>query len=238
MPEFKRSRLERKNEEQMTKKTVFLGFLTVFLFILIIVFGLPFLIKFSIFLGNTKNSKDVSTTNVLPPLAPRLVVPFEATNSSQIKIDGFAEAGVIVELLKNDESIGKTDVTSNGDFSFDNIDLSQGDNNFSAVAIKDKTGSSEASKEITVVYDNTPPELTMTNPNQDSVTVDSANISITGKSEKGASVLVNNRVAAVDDDGNFKIELQLNSGDNSVEIIARDAALNETKKDIKVNYDN
>lgn len=238
MPEFKRSRLERKNEEQMTKKTVFLGFLTVFIFILIIAFGLPFLIKFSIFLGNTKNSKDMSNTNVLPPLAPRLVVPFEATNSSQVKIDGFAEAGVTVELLKNDESIDKTDVTSNGDFSFENVDLSEGDNNFSAVAIKDKTGSSVASKEITVVYDNIPPELIMTNPNQDSVTVDSANIEITGKSEKGASVLVNNRVAAVDDNGNFKIELQLNSGNNSVEILVRDAALNETKKNITINYDN
>jgi hypothetical protein len=103
MAEFKRSRLERKKEEQITKKTVFLGFLTVIVFGLIIVFGLPFLINFSIFLGNAKNKKEVATDNVLPPLAPRLIIPFEATNSSKIKISGFAESGSVVELLKNEE---------------------------------------------------------------------------------------------------------------------------------------
>ena len=48
MPEFKRSRLERKKDEQITKKTVFMGFLTVVVFILIVVFGLPLLIKFQL----------------------------------------------------------------------------------------------------------------------------------------------------------------------------------------------
>ncbi|MDD2483121.1 MAG: hypothetical protein PHE32_02015 [Candidatus Shapirobacteria bacterium] len=237
MTDFKRSRLERKKEEQITKKTVFLGFLTVLVFVLIIVFGLPFLINFSIFLGNTKSKKDTTNENVLPPMAPRLVVPFEATNSSKIQIDGFAETGSAVELLKNDESVGRVDVTENGDFSFENIELSEGENNFSAVAIKDKSGSSEVSKEVTVVFDNKVPELTMTNPVEASLTVDYADLDIIGKSEKGVSVLVNNRVATVDNDGNFKIKIQLNAGKNDVEIIVRDEALNETRKKITITYD-
>lgn len=237
MAEFKRSRLERKKDEQITKKTVFLGFLTVLAFVLIIVFGLPFLINFSIFLGNTKSKKDVTTENVLPPLAPRLVVPFEATNSSKIKIDGFAESGSVVELLKNEESVGKAEVTQSGDFTFENVELSEGENNFSAIAIKDNNGSSEASKDISVIYDNKQPELKMNNPSEESLTVDSADFDIIGTSEKGVSVLVNNRLATVDSDGNFKIKMQLNAGKNEIEIVVKDAALNETRKKISITYD-
>lgn len=236
MADFKRSRLERKKEEQITKKTVWLGFLTISILVLIIVFGLPILIRFSILLGNTKSNKDTNNDNVLAPLAPRLVVPFEATNSSKIKISGFAESGSVVQLLKNEESVGKVDVNQDGDFAFDNIELSEGDNSFSAVAMKDKNGSSQASKPIIVIYDNKGPELTMLNPKEDKVTVDSADLDMMGKSEAGVSVLVNGKVAVVDDDGNFKIKLQLNSGKNDIEIVVRDVALNETRKIVSVTY--
>jgi bacillopeptidase F len=236
MPDFKRSRLERKKEEQITKKTIWLGFLTISIFILIIVFGLPLLIRFSVLLGNTKSNKDTTGDNVLPPLAPRLVVPFEATNSSKIKISGFAESGSVVELLKNEESVGKADVTQEGDFSFDNVDLSEGDNSFSAVAIKDKNGSSEASKPIVVIFDNKVPELTVSNPKEDTLTVDSTDFDIIGKSEPGVSVLVNGKVAVVDNSGNFKLKMQLNSGKNDIEIVVRDEALNETRKTVSITY--
>lgn len=237
MPEFKRSRLERKKEEQITKKTVFLGFLTVLIFVMVILFGLPFLINFSIFLGNIKNKKDITTENVLPPLAPRLVVPFEATSSARIKIDGFAEAGSVVELLKNSESIGKVDVTENGEFYFENVDLTDGENIFSAVAIKDKSGSSQASKDLMVILDTKAPELTITNPSTDALKVDSADFDVTGKSEKGVSVSINGRVAVVDNNGNFKLKIQLNPGKNDIGIIVKDTALNETKKTVSITYD-
>lgn len=237
MPEFKRSRLERKKDEQITKKTVFMGFLTVIVFVLIIVFGLPLLIKFSILLGNTKSQKDTTSENVVPPLAPRLIVPFEATSSSRIKIDGFAETGSVVELLKNDQSIGKTDVTTDGNFSFENIELNEGENSFSARATKEIGGSSEVSKVVSVVFDTAPPELTMSNPSEDSLTVDSADFDIIGKSEKGVNVTVNGKVAIVDSDGNFKLKIQLNSGKNDIEIVVKDTALNETRKTISITYD-
>jgi hypothetical protein len=237
MPEFKRSRLERKKEEQITKKTVFLGFLIVLIFALIIVFGLPFLINFSIFLGNSKNNKETNEENILPPLAPRLVIPFEATSSSKINIDGFAENGSIVELLKNDESVGKVEVSEEGDFSFEDVELNDGENSFSAVAIKDKSGSSDVSKEILVILDNKVPEIFISNPSEDNVKVESADFDIIGKSEKGVSVLVNNRLATVDDEGNFKIKIQLNAGKNEVEIVVKDSALNETRKKVTITYD-
>lgn len=238
MADFKRSRLERKKDEQITKKTVFMGFLTVLIFVLIVVFGLPLLIKFSIMLGNTKSKKDTTNENIVPPLAPRLIVPFEATSSSKIKIDGFAEAGAEVELLKNEQSIGKTEVTVDGNFSFTNIELNDGENNFSAIAAKENNGTSDVSKIVSVIYDTVSPELTMSNPSEDALTVDSADFDIIGKSEKGVSVTINGKVAVVDSEGNFKLKIQLSSGKNNIEIIVKDEALNETKKTISITYDN
>jgi len=237
MADFKRSRLERKKDEQITKKTVFMGFLTVLIFVLIVVFGLPLLIKFSIILGNSKSKKDITNENIVPPLAPRLIVPFEATSSSKIKIDGFAEAGAEVELLKNEQTIGTTEVTVDGNFSFTNIELDDGENNFSAIATKENSGTSEISKIASVIYDTVSPELTMSNPSENSLTVDSADFDIIGKSEKGVSVTINGKVAVVDSEGNFKLKIQLSPSKNNIEIIVKDEALNETKKTISITYD-
>jgi bacillopeptidase F len=235
MAEFKRSRLNRQNNDQVTKKTVLLGFLTIVLAIAVLAFGLPLLIKFSIFLGQGKSSAS-TVDKVLPPLAPRLVLPFEATNSAAIDVQGFAEAKVIVELFKNDVSVGKTEVTDSGDFAFSGVSLNEGDNNFSAVASTDKSGSGEKSTPIDLIYDKTPPSLTLTNPSEDSLSVDSADFDITGTTDKGASVVVNDRIAVVDDNGNFKLKWQLNTGKNDLQIIARDVAGNATAKSISITY--
>jgi hypothetical protein len=238
MAEFRRSRLEKKTDEEITKKTIFLGLLTIVVFVAMVVFGLPFLIKFSVMLGETRSKKDSQVAvKILPPMAPRLILPFEATNSAQIAITGLAEKDVTVELLKNDVSIGKTMTNDAGEFSFANIQLDPGDSKFTAIAISDKGGSSESSKEITVTFDNVVPTLTMINPGQDSLSVSSADFDIIGQSEKGVSVTVNGQVAMVDDSGKFKLKLQLNTGKNSVEIVVTDPAGNQTRKTITITYD-
>jgi len=237
MAEFKRSRLEKNKNESVTRKTVFLGFLTIFLFVVVLVFGLPFLVRFSVFLGNSKNGAEKNDEQILPPLAPRLVLPFEATNSGRISIKGFAEPGVIVELLKNDVSVEKTKVSEDGDFSFDLVDLSTGENEFNAIASTEEGGSSDLSKLLMVVFDNEAPELKMINPSEDKLTVDYDDFDIIGTTEAGMSVLVSGRVAMVDDDGGFKIKVQLQAGDNDFEVLVRDMAGNETRKKVKLIYD-
>jgi len=237
MAEFKRSRIERKNEEQITKKTIFLGVLTIFVFISVLIFGLPLLIKFSVFLGESKSKKDTQKENIVPPLAPRFTVPFEATNSATLNINGFAEPKTTVELFKNDVSLNKIEVSDSGDFSFENVSLDDGGNDFSAIATKGDNTSSDKSKILTISYDKTNPELTLTNPNETSLTVDSADFDVVGKTEAGVSVSINGRIAAVDDSGNFKLKIQLNSGNNDIEIIVTDAAGNKTTKKITIKYD-
>jgi len=236
MAEFKRSRLNRKTDEQITKKTILLGVATAVLFFVVVFAGLPLLVKFSIFLGETRSRKEVIVEKVLPPLPPRVVMPFEATNSAKINISGLAEAKVQIELLKNDASLSKIETNENGEFIFENIELNEGDNEFNLVAVSVKGGTSELSKTIKVVFDNKVPELTMTNPVEDSLKVDNPDFDVAGKSEKGVSVTVSGHVAMVDDTGQFKSKIQLNSGDNEIEIIVRDLAGNETRKKIKITY--
>jgi hypothetical protein len=236
MAEFKRSRLNRKVEEQITKKTIFLGVLTAILFFVVIFAGLPLLVKFSIFLGEARSRKEVIVEKVLPPLPPRVVMPFEATNSAKINISGLAEANVQVELLKNDASLSKIETNEGGEFVFTNVDLDEGDNEFNLVAVSPKGGTSELSKTITVVFDNKAPELTMTNPVEDSLKVENPDFDIVGKSERGVSVTVNGHVAIVDDVGGFKTKIQLNAGDNDIEIVVKDLAGNESRKKIKITY--
>jgi hypothetical protein len=238
MAEFTRSRLDKKAEDEITKKTIFLGLITVLVLVLTVVFGLPLLVRFSILLGDLKNKQDSEIVEkVIPPMMPRLILPFEATNSARIDLRGVAEKEVSIELLKNDVSVGKVETDEAGEFVFKDIFLEAGESIFTAVAISKAGDSSEISKELTLAYDNEAPPLTMTNPSETSVKVESDDFDVVGISEKGARVTVNGRLAMVDDVGSFKLKLQLAIGKNEVEIIVRDLAGNETKKKIEITYD-
>ena len=241
MPEFfktkNRSRLDRKQDEEITKKTVVLGGVTVLIFVAVLVFGLPLLIKLSVLLGNSKSKSTDNEEKLLPPLPPRLVVNFEATNSARFSIYGVAEPNVEVELLKDDLSLGKEMVDEKGGFSFTDITLDNGGNTFTAIALKEKEGQSELSKAVTVIYDDQPPSLVMSNPVEEKLTVENADFDIVGKSDKGVSVMINGKLATVDDEGGFKLKVQLGAGKNNMEIVVRNTAGNETKRTIELTYD-
>jgi hypothetical protein len=239
MAEFykSRSRLNRKEDEEITKKTVILGGITVLIFVLVIVFGLPLLVKLSVMLGNAKSQSKDNQVKVIPPLPPRLVVTFEATNSASFSISGVAEPNVNVELLKNDLSLGKESADDTGSFVFNNITLDKGDNVFTALASTDKEGNSDLSKAVTVTYDDQPPSLKMINPSEDTISVDSADFDVVGQSDKGVSVTVNGKLAMVDDNGQFKLKVQLNAGENDLNIVVQNIAGNQVTKTIKVTYD-
>lgn len=238
MAEFKRPLASKREEEKTTRSTIILGFLTVGLVVAVVVFGLPVLVRLSIFLGEVKNSRSGEIKEkVLPPLPPRLVVPFEATNSAKINISGLAEAGAVVELLKNEVVAGELVVSDKGDFNFEGVELEAGVNTFAAIARTEGGGSSEVSRAVEIVFDNQAPILTMINPSEISLVVDYADFDVVGQTEKGISVLVNGRVAMVDDEGKFKLRIQLVAGKNEVEMAARDLAGNETRKKVEIKYD-
>lgn len=235
---LRKSRLERKAEDQITKRTIVLGIITVLFLVFLVVLGIPALVRLAVFLGDVKNKNQQAVTDVtLPPLAPRLFVPYDATNSATISISGSAETKTTIELMKNDTLLEKADVTDSGDFNFDNVALDQGNNKFSAVAVSPKGVRSTVSKDLAVTFDDKAPDLTLTAPNSDQTTVDTADYDITGKSEAGVNVTVNGLVAMVENDGAFKLKVQLNQGKNDFEVIVTDAAGNQTKKSVTITYD-
>ena len=237
MAEFKRSRLSRKSEEQITKKTVLVGLLTALLFVLVVIFGLPLLFRFSLLLGDMRSRVAVDdNVKVIPPSSPRMIIPYEATNSALIKVSGYAEVETDVELLLNGISYERKTVDEDGSFVFENVSLIEGENYFQSQAISKDNIASELSNSFPVIYDKIPPYLNITNPSEESVEVESLDYEIRGETESGSSVIINNSIAIVDDVGQFKLKIQLISGENEVEIISRDLAGNETKKKVKIKY--
>ncbi len=238
MAEFTRSRLARQSgDEQLTKKTLALGVVSMAILVLLVLFGLPLLIRFSVFLGSRQSRKDNVGETVLPPLPPRIILPFEATNSAKINIRGFAENGATVELLKDGQLLESMPVDNKGEFNFQEVVLSEGSNIFYATAYLKGELKSDPSKHFAVLYDTKAPELKLTNPSETSLTVDYADFDIIGKTETGCSVTINGSFAPVDSEGNFKLKVQLGAGKNEFEVKVKDQAGNETKTKTAITYD-
>ena len=219
-------------------KTFLLGFIVVVLLVLVVLFGFSFLVRFTAFLGERKEvNGGVVNDNQLPPLPPRIFVPFEATNSAAINVSGTAESGTSIELEKDDILLDTINVDDDGEFVFENVLLNLGDNFFSAVAVSADGRRSEVSKEVSVVFDNEPPKLEMSNPVEESLTVDYEDFDVVGKVDNDVSVTVNGKIGLIDSEGNFKVKIQLQPGKNNIEIKVRDLAGNETSRVIEITYD-
>lgn len=90
-----------------------------------------------------------------------------------------------------------------------------------------------ASSARTVVLDRTPPPLTLTKPKAGD-TLDGPNVTVEGKAEPSAVVLVNDRSVIVAADGSFSDTFTVQAGDLALTVIARDRAGNETKAELSV----
>ncbi len=239
MPEFKKKVFlnNRTEIDDLTKKTIVFGIATFSLFILLFIFGLPLLIKFSVFLGEGRKNAEVKKQIVLPPQPPRLLLPFESTPSSQITLKGFAEPNVLIDLYLDGQKISSKNSDTAGEFFFSNVPIKIGSNVFTALASLNNDLKSELSPEELVIRDETPPELTISNPDKDSLSVDYSDFDIIGKTDKKAYVTINNYVATVNDLGEFKMKMQLQLGKNEYTIKSRDEAGNQTSKRITITYE-
>lgn len=240
MPEFKRkffSDNQDKKFDDLTKKTLVFGIGTFALFVLLFVFGLPLLIKFSVFLGERRKGIEIKKQVVLPPQPPRLLLPFESTPSAQINLKGFAEPNVLVDLYLDGQKISSKNSDAAGEFSFSGVNLKIGSNVFTAMASLNSDLKSELSSEELIIRDEMPPELVISNPDKDNLTVDYSDFDIIGKTEKKSYVTINNYVASVNDLGEFKMKMQLQLGKNDYTIKSRDEAGNQTTKKVTITFE-
>ncbi len=232
------TRLQRKHEKDSLKQAGKYILLTVIALILVVKFGLPALVRLAGFVGDLKSSSEpIEKADSLAPVAPTLLSLPEATNSAKISVAGYTETGVTVKLSRGGIVVEETVSDSDGNFEFKDIVLKEGNNEFMAEGIDSQGNSSEPSKTHLVTFDNTPPQITVNQPEANKRFFDKDSpIVISGQTEVDTNLTINAKFVRVDNDGSFNLKWPLSEGDNQLDFLARDSAGNETKKLLTVNY--
>ncbi|OGH13380.1 MAG: hypothetical protein A3H50_02450 [Candidatus Levybacteria bacterium RIFCSPLOWO2_02_FULL_37_10] len=229
------SRLSRRLESQ-SRKNLFLSILGIIVVLFLLVkFGIPLLVNFSLFLSGQKKdepSKNASSSYLSPPVLNQSA---NATNSAEFIITGTASKDEVINLYVNDSLSEKEEVEDNGNFSF-KISLKTGDNKIKAKAAKgDKE--SDFSNELVVTYRNIPPSLSVDSPTDgQKFEKDQSTARVSGKTDSGVKITVNGFWAVIDENNSFSYNLPLQNGDNTIKIEAVDQAGNKAEKEIKVTY--
>ncbi len=177
----------------------------------------------------------------LAPPPPTLASIPQATNSATLKIRGFAEPGSTIKLFLNGNENDSQLVGSEGQFTFEDINLELGENEIYASASDSAGNESQPSSIYRTVIDQKPPKLEVTEPADSTIIKEEKDkqtfVSVVGKVEEGATVTVNEYQAIVREEGNFEYRLLLNEeGENVVKIVANDTAGNKTTVEKTVIY--
>ncbi|OGM24940.1 hypothetical protein A3D00_05390 [Candidatus Woesebacteria bacterium RIFCSPHIGHO2_02_FULL_38_9] len=219
------------------KTAIFFGTLTIATITLVILVGVPAIAKLTSLLSNlNKSSQLIEQNDTNPPPPPRINTPTDATNKFSIDINGSSEPGSSVEIFWNDN---KDEVLagSDGGFSF-NFKLRDGENTLYATA-KDNFGNeSQKSQEYKITLDNKPPTLEITKPKDGTSFFGSHQrlVSIEGKTENNASVIINDRLIIVNESGAFSYATTLNEDENHFTVKTTDKAGNSTEQSLTVNF--
>lgn len=200
--------------------------------------GIPGLIKVLDYITNKNHTSQTTASMDIPPQPPTLSPLPDATFSAQIKVAGIAQSNMQVKLSVNDKQTDTKTTDDNGNFSFDAVPLNKGDNRISVIAYTPNNTPSQATT-ANVAFDNTPPQLTITTP-QDEANLagpDQKMLTITGKVDKGdTNVRINNNFVPTSSDGTFSYPTQLQDGSNEFNIVATDQAGNQTTHLLRVHY--
>ena len=201
-------------------------------------YGIDYLGRFTGIFNDSNGEEMVGVARDTLPPAPPIIDPLpEATNSAILEVVGEAEALSELSLFLNGEVIKKMVVGESGAFRVGDINLSQGDNNIYAFAEDMAGNKSQESVRQTIVLDKEPPKLDVAFPeNNQSFSGDKREIIIKGKTEDSAVITVNERKVVVDLDGGFEVSYSLADGTNSIIIIAKDKAGNQSKEELVVSY--
>jgi hypothetical protein len=232
---MRNSRLSRRLDRQ-SKKTLILsvvGSLAV-LFVLV-TYGIPFLANMSLMLAGSQNTGTEEQKKADFISTPVVDIPYTATNSAKIKVMGHSLEDHKVKLYVNDSVFDTTDVRGDNSFIFDDVELEEGENRIAARAINKDKEESDMSDEIIVVYKHKAPTLSVESPsNGQNYPKEEPRSRVTGKTDPGVKVTVNDFWAIVDPDGTFSYDLQLKGGENTIKIVATDEAGNRKEEERKV----
>src|SRR3989338_9120787 len=94
------SRLDRQQQQSQWRSAFIWMVMSVLVLVGLYFWGVPAFIKLAVWYGDWKAGENaVLTEDTIPPAPPRLLIPFSATSSAVLDVNGFAEPSSEVELL-------------------------------------------------------------------------------------------------------------------------------------------
>lgn len=233
-----RSRLNRIRSKRDTTMAMVYLVLAGVLVVTLVLWGVPWMAKTAgLLLTKDTGVIEVSELRPTPPIFSD--VP-EASAENKVSLGGFAQPGVDVILYVNGVEWKRSLTDDAGVFQFDQVELATGDNRIYAYAVTQRGSESEQSKEYYVRYDNEPPEITISSPEDGAVMRGQGQHLVTFQGivgEEGTRVTVGERLAIVQSDGAFTVTYPLVEGDQEVIVKAIDRAGNETEKIFKLRWE-
>lgn len=231
-----RSRLR----SNVKKQSIHLVLFMIAIVIILAVFGTNLLVGFSVALDRLRGADEVNQQQQgISYLAPPVLDPLpNATKENNINISGLSTETdeILIELHINGKSIEKSKPSEDGAFSFENIQLQTGENEIKAKSIAaGGEKESEFSDSVKVKYLNKEPGLEISVPTDgQTFKKDQGQIRLSGKTDPGAKVTVNDFWTITKDDGDFYYTYTLKDGENPLKFVSTDEAGNTTTKEIKI----
>jgi hypothetical protein len=228
----------RKRQERSQKRLIWNIILGVVLIYVIFFWALPALIGgLSIFHKSTPNSASNNTQAKITLAPPVLNIPYEATSSASISVNGYSNPDTKVQIYLDDNLKTTATTNSDGTFKTDQVDLDLGTNNIYGKTIDDSGGSSLPSKTIQVTYNNQKPALTISSPDENNqIHGGDKKVTVSGSTDPNDNISVNGQTVIVDSSGNFSVSISINDGDNTITVTATDQVGNTTQAQRKVTY--
>lgn len=231
------SRLNIVEQNRNIKRAKAYIFLSIVTLIVLVIFGIPLLVKFAGFIGDlTKANKPVDIQDITPPAPPHFDDISDFTNNEGLEITGTSEAGATIKIRANNNDY-EVIANNEGQFNF-MFNLKKGENTIDAIAVDLGGNQSTQTATYTVVFDNEEPELEIESPQDGNTFYGSSQkqVTIKGSSNEKSEITINDRFVSLKDDNTFVYSSTLNEGSNEFKIKVVDEAGNETEKTLTVNF--
>src|SRR3990167_1251897 len=229
---YKQDKTEEKN---IYRRLAIIGGITVVLLFILWFWGIAF-IRIIGTLG-TNNNDSISKPRIEIPLQPPSLGDFpEFTNKDKISLSGTTSPQAKLKLIVNGAEASSTIADTGGNFSFVDVSLKDGIN---ILKVKASNSSGEGKEtRVLITLDKTKPSLTVISPtNGQGFPKNTTTISIKGKTDPDATVLINSIQAITDKDGNFSYDLSASPGSINIEITASDEAGNAESQKLVVTIE-
>lgn len=217
----------------LTQSAVFFGISgiiwLVFLFVL-----MPLMIRFA---GNLNNMSLDGDKDDLPPRVPSFSIPQTATNSAEMKINGYGEPGATIILVLNGQQKAEVVANDDGEFTVE-FNLNGGENTLAFFSRDAANNESTLSHETKITFDQSGPELTWDEPEDGKVVTNlrEREVKVSGQTQENVRVYLNDSVVFVDSSGKFQDSFYLNEGENVLKLKVVDPAGNEVEQERKVSF--